>query len=208
MRLEDTFTIPAGHERSWELLTDLPAVARCLPGAQLQGIQGDQCTGAVKVKIGPIVMTYLGELEFTERSPEEGLMVMRATGKDKRSAGTVAGDITLRETSSNDQETAFSLDVTIDLTGKPAQFGRSAIQDVCSRLIEQFARNLAALVDEEPVKLDASTPRAGSFVSTPEPEAFEVLAGPGPRVIAAGAGALVVIAGLLWLALRGRRDRR
>jgi carbon monoxide dehydrogenase subunit G len=211
VKLEDTFTIPADRERSWQLLQDIPAVARCLPGAQLLSVDDETCSGIVKVKIGPIVMSYHGQLQFTERDPDAGVMALRASGKDKRSAGSVTGAMRLVETSTGPDQTSFDLDVDLDLTGKPAQFGRGAIQDVSTRLIGQFAQNLAALVDQEPTSQTApasTTPTSTAALPPNDAEPFDVLGGDLRRnAVVAGlatAGA-AVLAGIGWLLLRRTR---
>lgn len=212
MKLKDSFTIPADHERSWELLQDLPRVARCLPGAQLLTVNGDTCTGMVKVKIGPIVMTYQGELEFTQRDAAAGVMAMEAAGRDKRSSGAVSGSMRLVEASTHDDRTTFDLEVDLDLTGKPAQFGRSAIQDVSTRLIGQFAQNLAALVDEDEATIVEISSNAQSHAAgrhsaaaplTASTEPFDLLSGNDRKgMIAAGVAAAALLTALFIWALR------
>jgi carbon monoxide dehydrogenase subunit G len=217
VKLTDTFTIPANHDRSWELLQDIPAVARCLPGAQLSSLDDESCTGAVKVKIGPIVLTYHGQLDFIDRNPAEGVMTMRANGKDKRGAGTVSGVLKLVETESTETETTFSLEADIDITGKPAQFGRNAIQDVSSRLIGQFAQNLATLVDVDDVpSSQGSAPSSTSNDTSPNlgtgalgvarpqinSEPFDLLSGSRrmtTALVVGGAAALVAAVTWAWV---------
>jgi carbon monoxide dehydrogenase subunit G len=204
VKLQNSFQVPADFERSWALLQDIPAVANCLPGAQLISVDGDVCRGRVKVKIGPIVMVYDGEMEFTKRDQDSGIMRMRASGRDKRGAGTVGADLKLTLASDASGSTTCALDVDLDVTGKPAQFGRSAMQDVSSRLIRQFADNLGALTEEadghEALTRDAATDEA---------EAFDLLAGSklksGALVGAALGTALVTIAVVVVLRTRQRK---
>ena len=202
MKLEDKFEIPAGRERAWALMQDIPAVAACLPGAELTEVQGDVCRGRVKVKIGPIVMVYEGELEFRLRDPNTGLMLIGATGRDKRGAGTVAATIDLQLENARPDETTCVLTVDLDITGKPAQFGRAALQDVSSRLIGQFATNLAGLVEK-------GDPDSSQRVLPPNAEAFDLL-GDKRRQITVGAAVSggVILALFLRSLLRSRHGSR
>lgn len=208
MKLQETFTIPADRTRSWDLLQDIPAVARCLPGAQLEGVDGDTCSGTVKVKLGPIVMTYRGELEVTDLDVDSGRMTIRASGTDRRGAGSVQGSMRVVEAGSATEETTFTVDLDLDLTGKPAQFGRGVIQDVSSRLVAQFARNLASIVTE-PIVTEPLTERVGSGEGAralSEAQApFDALSRPawGPIVATGGVLGLSVAA---WLLVRRSRQ--
>jgi len=207
VKLEETFQIPADRERSWALLQDVPALAACLPGAQLNSFTGELCTGKVKVKIGPIVMMYDGELEFISRDPEAGAITMRAAGRDKRGSGTVQATIDLRLQERSEAMTSCALTVDLAITGKPAQFGRTALQDVSSRLIQQFAANLESLVEageDESLSGDAgSTDR--SSIAQPTDDAFDVL---GDRKKPAALALLLAFTGALVVVLVSRVRRR
>ena len=203
MKLQDEFEIPAGRERAWTLLQDIPAVAACLPGAELIDVKGDVCRGRVKVKIGPIVMVYEGELEFLLRDRNRGSMIIGASGRDKRGAGTVAATIDLQLAETRPDETTCSLTVGLDITGKPVQFGRAAIQDVSARLVGQFATNLAGLVEED-------EPRDSSGGVLPEDaEAFDLLGDKRRQITAIGAVTVgVLLASILRSVLRSRSAGR
>jgi carbon monoxide dehydrogenase subunit G len=208
VKLQDSFQIPADFERSWALLQDIPSVANCLPGAQLLSVDGDVCRGRVKVKIGPIVMVYDGEMEFTKRDQDNGVMRMCASGRDKRGAGTVGAELELILASEAPDRTTCALAVDLDVTGKPAQFGRSAMQDVSSRLIRQFADNLGALT-EATQQLGGHEALTRDVVSADEAEAFDLLAGSKVKVGALAAAALGTALATIAVvvALRTRRQK-
>jgi carbon monoxide dehydrogenase subunit G len=173
MRLEHSFDVPVAVEDAWQVLLDVPRIAPCMPGATLTGYEGDQFTGTVKVKLGPIALTYQGKGRFVERDEAAHRVVIEASGKDSRSAGTAKATVTAALAGGGD---TTRVDVVTDLTvtGKPAQFGRGMIADVSAKLIGQFADCLA---DEL---------RAGSGpAATPEPAGPE--AGPAESPEAAGA---------------------
>src|SRR5438477_9533163 len=142
MRLDHNFTVPVPVDEAWKVLLDLPRVAPCMPGATLTGVEDGAFTGTVKVKLGPINLTYQGKGRFVERDEAARRIVIEASGRDTRSAGTASATVTATLTPEDD---ATRVDVATDLavTGRPAQFGRGMIADVSAKLIGQFADCLA-----------------------------------------------------------------
>ena len=90
MELEHSFTVPVPEERAWEVLLDVERVAPCMPGASLDSVDGDEIKGRIKVKVGPIAMTYAGTARFTERDPAAHVITLEASGKETRGAGTAS----------------------------------------------------------------------------------------------------------------------
>jgi carbon monoxide dehydrogenase subunit G len=142
MKLEHTFTVPVPVDKAWEVLLDLPRIAPCMPGATLTGVEGDEFTGTVKVKLGPIGLTYSGKGRFVERDEAAHRVVVEASGRDTRSAGTAGATITAQLSGQGD-ETVVDVVTDLTVTGKPAQFGRGMISDVSGKLLGQFADCLA-----------------------------------------------------------------
>ena len=70
MKLENTFTVPVPVAEAWRTLLDVEQIAPCLPGATVESVQGDEVIGRVKVKLGPIALTYRGMVTFVERDEE------------------------------------------------------------------------------------------------------------------------------------------
>lgn len=143
MRLDHSFTVPVGLDEAWRVLLDVPRVAPCMPGAALTEFDGEAFTGTVKVKVGPIVLTYTGKGRFVERDEEAHRVVMEASGRDTRAAGTASATVTAVLVPDGNQT---RVDVATDLvvTGRPAQFGRGMLADVGGRLVGQFADCLAS----------------------------------------------------------------
>src|SRR6266542_5346765 len=137
MRLEHSFTVPVPVDTAWDALLDLPRVVPCMPGATLTGVEGDTFTGTVKVKLGPIGLTYRGKGRFVARDEAARRVVIEASGRDTRSAGTASATVTADLTAEGDGTRA---DVVTDLTvtGRPAQVGRGMLSDVAAKLIGQF----------------------------------------------------------------------
>jgi len=135
--LHHDFTVPADVETTWATFMDLENVAGCFPGAAVTGVDGDSFTGTVKVKLWPIALVYAGKGVFVQRDDATHRAVIEATGKDKRGNGTAGATVAI---SVSPDGTGSSVDVITDLnvTGKPAQFGRGVMQDVSDKLLGQF----------------------------------------------------------------------
>ena len=153
MELSNQFTVDVPVDRAWAVLTDLPTIAPCLPGAQLQEVEGDEYRGIVKVKVGPIVAQYKGKATFLERDDDAHKAVLKAEGRETKGQGNASAVITAVLTPSGE---GTSVEVTTDLkvTGKVAQIGRGVMGDVSGKLMDEFAANLAerVLADGEPAE--------------------------------------------------------
>jgi carbon monoxide dehydrogenase subunit G len=148
MELEHSFTVPVPEERAWDVLLDVERVAPCMPGATLQSVDGDEIHGAIKVKVGPITMTYQGTARFTERDPAGHVITLEASGKETRGAGTASAKVrSMLEGKGG--ETHVVVHTTLNVTGKPAQFGRGVMSEVGGKLIGIFAGNLASMLAAE-----------------------------------------------------------
>src|SRR5690242_9702485 len=177
MRLEHSFTVPVPVDAAWGVLLDLPRVAPCMPGATLAGVDGDTFTGTVKVKLGPITLTYQGKGRFVERDEAARRVVIEASGRDVRAAGTARATVTSTLVPDG---SATRVDVVTELavTGRPAQFGRGMIGEVSAKLIGQFADCLAqqltspaaAAGDDTVPAAAADDTAAETGISTPVPD--------------------------------------
>jgi uncharacterized protein len=143
VELNNEFRVAVPAAKTWEVLTDVERVAPCLPGATLLSVNGDEFTGAVKVKVGPITVSYKGEAVFQEKDAAAQRVVLKASGKETRGNGSAAALVTAQL---KDEGDATSVVITTDLTisGKAAQFGRGVLADVSTNLIGQFAKRLEA----------------------------------------------------------------
>jgi carbon monoxide dehydrogenase subunit G len=150
MELEHSFTVPVPEERAWEVLMDVERVAPCMPGATLDSVDGDVISGRIKVKVGPIAMTYAGTARFTERDPDAHVITLEASGKETRGAGTASAKVRSMLESQNGH-THVVVHTTLNVTGRPAQFGRGVMAEVGGKLIGVFAANLADMLAAKPV---------------------------------------------------------
>ena len=143
MELEHSFIIPVPPEQAWEVLLDVEQVAPCMPGATIDGVDGEVISGKIKVKVGPIALTYAGKARFTEKDEQARLVVLEASGKETRGTGTASATVrsTLQDLGG---QTRVTVHTTMNITGRPAQFGRGVMVEVGGKIIEKFATNLAA----------------------------------------------------------------
>jgi carbon monoxide dehydrogenase subunit G len=142
VQLDHSFTVPVSIDEAWKVLLDIERVGPCMPGASIDSVNGDEFTGTVKVKLGPINLTYKGQASFVEKDEAARRAVINARGKDARGNGTASAVVTA--TLSEDAgSTKVNVRTDLDITGKPAQFGRGVMVDVGNKLIGQFAECLA-----------------------------------------------------------------
>ena len=176
MRIENDMHVSASMEEAWALLTDIPAIAPCLPGAKLIDQDGDTYEGTIKVKVGPIVAEYSGTATVVEMNETDRTVKLTASGRDKRGAGNASADI-FASMVEDGGGTTVSIATDLKVAGKVAQFGRGAMADISKKLLGQFAECIEAklqqadVVDEaepEPETLEA--PNDEAEASAPEPE--------------------------------------
>jgi uncharacterized protein len=136
--LTNEFRVGVPVERAWEVLTDVERIAPCMPGAQLQEVEGDEYRGIVKVKVGPITAQYKGAARFVEQDEAGHRAVLRAEGRETRGQGNANATITAQLEPDGDG-TKISVITDLTITGRVAQFGRGVLADVSTKLLGQFA---------------------------------------------------------------------
>jgi uncharacterized protein len=144
VELNNEFRVAVPAAKTWEVLTDVERVAPCLPGATLLSVDGDDFTGAVKVKVGPITVSYKGNATFQEKDTAAQRVVLKANGKETRGNGTASAIVTAQLKDEGAEGTLVVVTTDLAISGKAAQFGRGVLADVAGSLIDQFARSLEA----------------------------------------------------------------
>lgn len=215
MKLENTFRIPVPAADAWPVLLDLERIAPCVPGAVLTSRDGDDFHGKIKVKLGPVGLTYNGIIKVVSQDETAKVAVLEGGGREARGNGTAKAVITCRLVESAGVTDVF-VDTDLAITGKPAQFGRGALADVAGSLIGTFADNLAAEITAAapgtaPPTAPEAAPEPGPASVThitprPAAEPIDLMAASGvtpERQLLLGLGAAVVA--LLLLLVRRRR---
>jgi carbon monoxide dehydrogenase subunit G len=232
MELINEFTVDVPLERAWAVLTDVETIAPCLPGAQLQEVEGEEYRGVVKVKVGPITANYKGTASFLELDETARRAVIRAEGRETRGQGNASAVITAELVENGASATDVRVTTDLTITGKVAQFGRGVMADVSGKLMTQFADNLSSTVlapgdgagtgaAEPPAATDAapaaepSAPSASSSngatsgvrtIDSPEATPIDLLDTAGGSVMRRALPAVGVVV-LLLLILRALRRR-
>ncbi|MDC0769102.1 SRPBCC family protein [Streptomyces sp. HD] len=196
MELHHEFTVPVPVDEAWRTLLDIERVAPCMPGASVEEYDGKTVTGAVKVKVGPITVTYKGTAVFEEQDETAHRLVLIASGRETRGQGTARATVT-GTLGEHDGGTAVSVRTDLTVTGRPAQFGRGVMAEVGDRLVGQFATCLSQRLAE---------PAGSAMVAEAEPDepldlvrtAGIPLAKRAAAVVAAVLSVLVVARVLRW----------
>jgi carbon monoxide dehydrogenase subunit G len=145
VKLANDFWVALPVDEAWALLTDLPRIAPCLPGAHLDDVVDGEYRGGLATKIGPVNARYRGVARFVERDDVDHRAVIEARGSEERGSGAASGTVvaTLR---SDGQGTRVDLSTELSISGRAAQFGRSLVAEVSATMLAEFARRLEAIV--------------------------------------------------------------
>ncbi len=176
IELDNSFTVPVPPEKAWDVLLDVERIAPCMPGASVQSISddGNEIEGQVKVKLGPLSLTYKGTAKFTDKNQADQTITIEATGKETRGAGTASANVhaTLKPGDAAGS-TLVAIHTALNVTGRPAQFGRSLLPEVSGKLIAQFASNLEALIasDNTTATEETATPESDGTAADSSGEA-------------------------------------
>ncbi|WP_440099701.1 SRPBCC domain-containing protein [Streptosporangium sp. H16] len=149
MRFEHEFTVPVPVDQAWPVLLDVERIAPCLPGAAVDKVEDDSYTGRMKMRIGPITVTYQGRVAFEKVDEDTRSMTLRASGKEARGPGT-AGATVVARLHPEGRNTRVTVDTSFDVTGRPAQAGRGVMTEVGGKLVDRFAANLSRLLGHGP----------------------------------------------------------
>jgi carbon monoxide dehydrogenase subunit G len=170
MKIEDQFRVDVPIEEAWRVLLDVERIAPCMPGAQLQEIEGDEYRGVVKVKVGPITAQYKGAARIIEADEAARRIVLKGEGRDTRGQGNASATVTVL-LAEDGAGTQVSVDTDLNVTGKVAQFGRGVMADVSSKLLGQFVACLESNVLSGNGAADAEAEPDADATAEPPPAA-------------------------------------
>jgi carbon monoxide dehydrogenase subunit G len=226
-QIVNEFTVNRPIDEAWPIICDVERIAPCLPGAQLEEIEGDVYRGRVKVKLGAVTAQFKGEAQFVERDDTAHTAKLKGKGRDTGGRGNAEADIYAAAEALSPTSTKCTVTADLHITGKVAQFGRGIMGDVSKKLMDQFASNLNTMLDEqvnapaEPASTAApsasgtptgAAPAAGAATATatvrkvngPAAEPVDLAGMAGPALLKRLAPAVAAVL-LLLLLLRRRR---
>src|SRR5688572_1702494 len=170
-KIVERFEVQAPVERVWQYLIDPKRVVQCLPGAELLEQRDDGTfLGAIKVKVGPLSMSYKGQGKFTEINEETHQVRMVGDAREVSGSGSTKVSMlsTVSPLPSGGSEVLVNAD--IDLVGKIVQFGRGMIEEVSRQMFRQFStcvRKQLEVPDEpQPESPSAGEPQSASASSS------------------------------------------
>ncbi len=168
--ITNEFTVNLPIDEAWPIICDVERIAPCLPGAELQEIEGTTYRGVVKIKLGAITANFKGEAEFVERDDTAHRAKLAAAGRDTGGRGNARADVTAEAESLSPTSTKCTVTAELNITGKVAQFGRGIMGDVSKKLMDQFSSNLNTMLDEERAGVsDSPAPKPAAEQSSTEP---------------------------------------
>lgn len=204
MDLNHSFSVPVPVKEAWSILTNVEMIAPCLPGAELQEVEGDTYRGVVKVKVGPIQAQFKGQASFVERDDAGHVAKLKGEGRDTGGKGNASALITASLTEVSANETACTVHTDLTITGKVAQFGRGAMADISDKLLAQFVENLNQLIASRPAdaaapQAPAADPDAGGVrkIEGPEAAPIDLLGAAGAPILKRVVPALAVVAAIV-----------
>ena len=142
MRIHNEIELQAPADELFAFLSDVERVGPCLPGATIEGKDGEDYAGRMKVKVGPINATYQGKLRFLELDKDARRAVMRARAEEVDGGGNAEASITTEVEDAGGETSVIRMDTDLQIRGKVAQFGRGAMEKISQRMFEQFAGNI------------------------------------------------------------------
>jgi len=161
MKFSNEIEVSQPPKELFAFLTDVERVAPCLPGASIDGRDGDDYTGSMKVKVGPITGTYKGKMRFLEQDEEALRAVMSARAAEVNGQGDAEAKITTQIEEAGDSASRIVMETDLQMRGRVAQFGRGAMEKISQRMFDEFARNLEREMS------------GGGAAEAPEPEGGE-----------------------------------
>lgn len=145
MQLVNEFSVDAPLDIAWSVLTDIPKVVQCIPGAELDRRDGDDYHAHVAIKVGPVGMTLAGMATLVSRDDSAREMVVRGNARDRKGNGST--EATVRMVARDDAgRSVVTVTTDLELSGRIAQFGKGVIVQVSNRIIGQFVDRLNAVI--------------------------------------------------------------
>ncbi|TDC68871.1 carbon monoxide dehydrogenase [Actinomadura sp. GC306] len=173
MELDHDFTVPVPVDQAWSVLLDVERVAACMPGATLDSIEGEEFKGRMKVKVGAMTITYRGSAHIVSADEPSRTVTMEASAKEARGSGTAAATVQAKLIDEGGT-TRVTVHTKLNVTGRPAQFGRNILSEVGSKIISRFAKALEEELESSGTDAPATESTAAEPASEPASEGASV----------------------------------
>lgn len=144
MKFEHNVTVQAPKAKLWELLMDVPRVAKCVPGVEsVEALGNDAYRGTLKVSVGPIKLSLAGDISITEADADAGKAAMRADAADKRVGGAVKATMDMQVTEASASTADLTIITDAQVMGRIGEFGQPIIRKKADQIMQEFAKNLS-----------------------------------------------------------------
>jgi len=175
MRFSNEISVDAQPDELFEFMSDPEKVVTCLPGASVEGRDGEDWRGAMTMKVGPIKASYRGTLRFLELDADARRAVLRAQADEDSGQGQAEARIT-SSVEERDGASCLRMETDLQVRGKVAQFGRGAMEQVAGKMLKRFADNVeeaikggGAPAEEADEAAPAKAPRDTITITLPRP---------------------------------------
>ena len=169
MQLENSFQVDAPPDRVFDYLLDVNKVVGCVPGAELtEVVDASTFKGKVKVKVGPISVSYNGTARISERNDADRTAVLAADGRETTGQGTARATAHM---SVEGVGTGSTVKIVTEyhVAGRVASFGRGVMEDVSKRIVKDMAACIKANLETAPPANPSSEASANTPPGAPAP---------------------------------------
>ena len=150
MELKQSQDIPIPVAQVWSALNDDQILAQAIPGCQeLTKISDTELTAKVKLKVGPVSATFVGEVTLSELNPPHSYVISGSGIGGVAGGATGSARVDLKAID-NGNSTRLTYDVDASVTGKIAQLGSRLIESTAKKLATKFFTDFIAILSPEP----------------------------------------------------------
>ncbi|HEX3244396.1 MAG TPA: SRPBCC family protein [Chloroflexota bacterium] len=144
MKFEHSVAVQAPKQKLWDLLMDVPRVAKCVPGVEsVEALGDDKYRGTLKVSVGPIKLALQGDISITDSNQDAGKAAMRADAADKRVGGAVKATMDMQVDEASADTSNLTIVTDAQVMGRIGEFGQPIIRKKADQIMQEFARNLS-----------------------------------------------------------------
>lgn len=143
MNFEQRLTVAAPRQAVWDLVTDIPQVALCIPGVtKVEHVEGSRYRGTMTVSVGPIRLNLEGNISVEQQDKATWTAAMKANAAERRIGGGVDATVTLTLAEKSPTETEMVITTVANFLGRVGEFGQPVIRKKADSTLQEFAKNL------------------------------------------------------------------